>query len=35
MYFKYITMPLIKDNGSATLGNFALALREYNSSQPI
>lgn len=25
---KYITMPLVKDNGSATVGNFALALRE-------
>lgn len=25
---KYITMPVIKDNGSATLGDFALAIRE-------
>ncbi len=25
---KYITMPLVKDNGSATLGDFALAIRE-------
>lgn len=26
----YITMPSVKDNGSATVGNFALALRELN-----
>lgn len=26
---KYITMPLAKNNGSATVGNFALALRNY------
>lgn len=26
---KYITMPLAKNNGSATVGNFALALRKY------
>lgn len=25
---KYITMPLVKNNGSATVGDFALALRE-------
>ena len=25
---KYITMPVVKDNGSATLGDFALAIRE-------
>ncbi|MFT8929751.1 MAG: fructokinase ScrK [Sporolactobacillus sp.] len=25
---KYITMPLVADNGSATLGNFALAINE-------
>lgn len=25
---KYITMPLVKNNGSATLGDFALAIRE-------
>jgi len=25
---KYITMPVIKNNGSATLGDFALAIRE-------
>lgn len=27
---KYIVMPLVKDNGSATVGDFALALKEYN-----
>lgn len=27
---KYITMPLAKHNGSATIGNFALAFREVN-----
>ncbi|GAB6093384.1 fructokinase ScrK [Furfurilactobacillus curtus] len=27
----YLTMPAIKHNGSATLGNFALALREYQA----
>lgn len=27
---KYIVMPVVKDNGSATVGNFALALNEYN-----
>ena len=26
----YLTMPQAKNNGSATIGNFALALREYN-----
>jgi len=26
----YIVMPAVKDNGSATLGDFALALNEYN-----
>lgn len=26
----YIVMPSVKDNGSATLGDFALALNEYN-----
>ncbi|GEO67926.1 fructokinase ScrK [Levilactobacillus spicheri] len=26
----YIVMPKVKENGSATLGDFALALREYN-----
>lgn len=28
---KYLVMPLVKDNGSATVGNFALALEELNS----
>jgi fructokinase len=27
---KYIVMPLVKNNGSATVGNFALALKEFN-----
>lgn len=27
---KYIVMPLVKENGSATVGNFALALNELN-----
>ncbi|MHC9533532.1 fructokinase ScrK [Dellaglioa sp. L3N] len=27
---EYITMPMSEGNGSATLGNFALALKEYN-----
>ena len=26
----YIVMPLVKENGSATLGDYALALKEYN-----
>ena len=26
----YLTMPLAKNNGSATIGNFALALKEMN-----
>ena len=26
----YIVMPAVKENGSATLGDFALALNEYN-----
>lgn len=26
----YITMPLVENNGSATLGDFALALKQYN-----
>ncbi|GHP13288.1 fructokinase [Lentilactobacillus fungorum] len=26
----YIVMPLVKNNGSATVGNFALALKEFN-----
>ena len=26
----YIVMPSVKENGSATLGDFALALKEYN-----
>ncbi len=25
----YITMPTVEDNGSATVGNFALALKQY------
>ena len=25
---EYLVMPLAKDNGSATVGNFALALKE-------
>ncbi|MCY9806135.1 ROK family protein [Lentilactobacillus senioris] len=27
---QYITMPNVKENGSATLGDFAMALKEYN-----
>ncbi|KRN24429.1 ROK family protein [Lacticaseibacillus camelliae] len=27
---QYLTMPQAKDNGSATIGNYALALKEYN-----
>lgn len=27
---RYIVMPLVKNNGSATVGNFALALKEFN-----
>ena len=30
---KYITMPVVKNNGSATLGDFALAIRELNAFQ--
>jgi len=26
----YIVMPKVEDNGSATLGDFAMALKEYN-----